>query len=461
MRDDLFERDSELGRIDALLAGAQAGNGGVLVVTGPAGIGKSSLLGEARERARLAGMHVLAGRGGELEGDFSFGVARQLFERLLATVAQAERDALLAGAARLALTAMEDAGAAPSAAGDPPFAVVHGLYWLAVNTSVAGPVLMAIDDLQWADQASLRFLLYLADRLAGLPVALVVTWRTGETSAAGAAADCLARLAQIAAEGVVSPGALSRAAVRSLLSGAFGTTPAEEFVAACHAVSGGNPFLVRELAGERRADGAEPDEAAAGRVADLGPRPVARAVALRVTRLGPAAGELARAAAILGDGAALRHAAALADVGLADAAVAADGLAGIGVFEPGTPLRFVHSIVRTAVHDDIPETIRGLRHAEAARLLAAEGADADTVCAHLLVCEPAGSAEVVAQLRAAAARAAGRGGPGERGGLRAAGADGDGGYEPACSAAARARPCGEGPARSDGSRPPARVAGAC
>lgn len=413
MLSDLFEREAELGRIDALLAGARAGNGGVLVVTGPAGIGKSSLLGEARERARLAGMRVLSGRGGELEGDFSFGVARQLFERLLAAAAGAEREALLTGAARRALTAMEDvAGPPPTAAtaGDPPFAVVHGLYWLAVNASAAGPVLVAIDDLHWADQASLRFVLYLADRLAGLPVALALTWRTGEIAATGAA-DCLARLEQIAANGVVSPGALSQAAVRALLSGAFGITPAEEFVAACHAVSGGNPFLVRELIEELRADGVEPDEAAAGRVAGLGPRPVARAVALRVARLGPAAGELAQAAAILGDGAALRHAAALAGAGLADAAAAADGLAGIGVFAPGTPLRFVHSIVRTAVHDDIPEAVRGLRHAEAARLLAAEGADADAVCAHLLACEPAGLEEVVEQLRAAAVRAAGRGAP--------------------------------------------------
>ena len=96
---------------------------------------------------------------------------------------------------------------------------------------------------------------------------------------------------------------------------------------------------------------------------------------------------------------------------LADAAAAADGLAGIGVFEPGTPLRFVHPIVRTAVHEDIPRASRGLRHAEAARLLAAEGADLDAVCAHLLVCEPAGSAEVVERLRAAAARAVGRGAP--------------------------------------------------
>jgi predicted ATPase len=102
MRDDLFERDGELSRIDGLLASARAGNGGVLVVTGPAGIGKSSLLGEVREQARLSGMRVLSGRGGELEGDFSFGVARQLFERLLATAARAQRDALLAWAARRA-----------------------------------------------------------------------------------------------------------------------------------------------------------------------------------------------------------------------------------------------------------------------------------------------------------------------------------------------------------------------
>ena len=71
----------------------------------------------------------------------------------------------------------------------------------------------------------------------------------------------------------------------------------------------------------------------------------------------------------------------------------------------------MHAIVRTAVHDDIPRAERGLRHAEAARLLAAEGADPDVVCAHLLVCEPAGSLEVVDRLREAAARAMRRGAP--------------------------------------------------
>ena len=406
----LLERKDELARIDGLLAAARAGRGGVVVITGPAGIGKTALLTEAGERAGRAGMRVLAGRGGELEGRFSFGVARQLFEPLLAGAAPAEEEALLAGAARHGLIALgDDAGATPPAAGSERlFTVVHGLYWLVVNASGAGPVLVMVDDLHWADQASLRFLLYLADRLAGLPVALLLSWRAAEP---GAGADRLARLEQLAAESVVPLAPLSQRAAQALLAEAFGTAPAERFAAACHAVTGGNPFLLRELAASLRADGIGPGEEAADQVTGLGPRSVARAVALRVARLGPAAGELARAAAILGDGAQLRHAAALAGVPLADAAAAADELAGIGVLEPGTPLRFVHPIVRTAVHEDIPVAGRGLRHAEAARLLAADGADPDAVCAHLLVCEPAGSAEVVERLRAAAGRALARGGP--------------------------------------------------
>jgi len=282
MQTGLLERANELERIDALLALAQADSGDILLITGPAGIGKSVLLGVAGERAHLAGMQVLSGRGRELEGGFSFGVARQLFEPLLAGAVGTKRDALLAGAARRALTALEDeTGAAPPMAGsDPSFAVVHGLYWLAVNGSRTAPVLVAIDDLQWADHASLRFVLYLADRLAGLPVALAVTWRTGDAVAPGTA-DGLARLEQIAAGGVVSPGALSREAVGTLLSGSFGTAPSAGFAGSCHAVTGGNPFLVRELIETLRAEGIGPGEAGAERVAGLAPRSVAQQVALR------------------------------------------------------------------------------------------------------------------------------------------------------------------------------------
>jgi DNA-binding NarL/FixJ family response regulator len=405
----LFEREDELARVDALLGAARAGHGGVLLVTGPAGIGKTMVLEAARERAGKAGMRVLAGRGGELESDFSFGVARQLFERLVADAGAAEREVLLAGAARRALIALESEAAGPrTAESEPAFAVMHGLYWLAVNASVAGPVLVMVDDLHWADQASLRFLLYLAGRLAGLPVALALSWRAAE---AEDVADRLSRFEQLPAGSVVTVAPLSLSGVREVLIQGFGTAPADRFATACHEATGGNAFLLRELIEQLRADGIGPSEEAAAQVAALGPRSIARAVELRVARLGPAASELARAAAVLGDRAQLRHAAALTGVGLSDAAAAADGLAGIGVFEPGTPLRFVHPIVRAAVHEDIPLVSRGLRHADAAALLAAEGADLDEVCAHLLLCEPTGSADVVERLRAAAARADMRGAP--------------------------------------------------
>ena len=104
----LYEREDELARVDALMTAAYAGRGGVLLIAGPAGIGKTVLLESARERASQAGMRVLAGRGGELESGFSFGVVRQLFEPLLVGASAAEREALLAGAARRALLALED-----------------------------------------------------------------------------------------------------------------------------------------------------------------------------------------------------------------------------------------------------------------------------------------------------------------------------------------------------------------
>jgi DNA-binding CsgD family transcriptional regulator len=405
----LFERAGELVCIDARLCAARAGRGSVLLIAGPAGIGKTSLMAATVDRALGTGMRVLSGRGGELEGEFSFGVARQLFEPLLAEAWPAKRRELLAGASRQALIALNGAdGAVPTAASDALFAAVHGLYWLAVNAAGIEPLLVAVDDLHWADQGSMRFVSYLAARLQGLPVALVLSWRMGE---AGAAADFGARVEAAASDNVLRPAALSEKGVLGVLEAAFHPVPAEaeRLAAACHAVTGGNPFLLRELIRSLKADGIRPGDEAARWVTRLGPRPVAQSVASRAARLGHSAGEVARAAAILGEGAHLRHAAALAGITVADAAAAADSLARIGVLEVGIPLRFVHPIVRTALYDDIPQADRGLRHTAAARLLAAEGADVEQVCAHLLACPPDGSGEVVQRLRDAAVRALARG----------------------------------------------------
>ena len=117
-------------------------------------------------------MLVLAARGGEFEGEFAYGIVRQLFEPLLASAAPNFRRELLSGPAALVEPLF---GASRLAASrDPPaegsFAILHGLYWLAANVALHQPTLLAIDDLYWADTPSLRWLLYLTRRLEGVPL---------------------------------------------------------------------------------------------------------------------------------------------------------------------------------------------------------------------------------------------------------------------------------------------------
>src|SRR3954468_20302685 len=83
-RSGLLERERELAAIDRLCRAARDGAGQALLLEGPAGIGKSSLLAAARTEGEAAGLRVLTARASELESGFGFGVVRQLFEPVLA-----------------------------------------------------------------------------------------------------------------------------------------------------------------------------------------------------------------------------------------------------------------------------------------------------------------------------------------------------------------------------------------
>src|SRR3954468_15080352 len=123
---DLLERAGELGELDRLVAEAIDGRGGVALIEGPAGIGKTRLLAEARYRAADR-MTVLSARCSQLERDFSFGAVRQLFEAV--TRDPAARESLLAGAAAPVEGVLDVTGAADGDAAEGSFAVLHGLYW--------------------------------------------------------------------------------------------------------------------------------------------------------------------------------------------------------------------------------------------------------------------------------------------------------------------------------------------
>ena len=404
----LLERGRELDSIAGLLAGCVAGEGGMLLIEGPAGIGKTALLRSARMSARDAGIGVLAARGGEFEREFAYAVVRQLFEPALAALEELERGELFAGAAGLAGPVLgSDPAPTPAPVEEQAFAVVHGLYWLTANLARRGPVLLVVDDAHWCDRPSLRFVLYLARRLEGLPVAIVLATRPREP---GAESELLAQIAAEPVARVLAPSALTVGAVGELIRTSLGS-PDERFVLACHHAAGGNPFLTRELLGALARDEISPSAASAASVSELGPRTVRHAIVLRLTRLPESAGRLAQAVAVLGGRAHLRHAAMLAGLDERAASEAADGLAAVEVMKSELPLEFVHPIVRAAVYDDLAPAARSLAHARAARMLATERADPEQIAAQLLECEPLGEAWAVQQLRIAASTSLARGAP--------------------------------------------------
>jgi DNA-binding CsgD family transcriptional regulator/tetratricopeptide (TPR) repeat protein len=408
----LLERESEVALLAAALAAARSSDGALVTVEGPAGIGKTRLLDAACERARVAGMATLRAGGSELERGYGFGIARELFEAVLARVDAGRRAALLDGPARLALPALGlgPGGRGSGVEGDRETlqAVVHGLYWLTANLAAHEPVLLVVDDLHRVDEPSQRYLAYLTRRLEGLPVALVVAVRPAAPDEDRALVESLLQDQRAIA---LRPAPLSQAAVRAVAEALLGAPADPAFVTACHHATGGNALLVRELLRELEAHGTPPDAAAAGAVPRMGPERVARGVLRRIDSLPVGAAALTRAVAVLGDRAPLDLAARLAGLDAGAAIEAAAALAAADVLTDDVLLSFCHPVVREAVAGATPAVAWASAHGRAARLLCERHAAPAAVAAHLLVAAPAADAWVVERLREAAREARAQGSP--------------------------------------------------
>jgi DNA-binding CsgD family transcriptional regulator len=378
------------------------------LVEGPAGVGKTELVREARAEAVRARVTPLEARGSELEQPFAFGIVRQLLEPIIGEAP--ERAELFAGAAGPAARLFEpDESQAPGA--EVGFEALHSLYWLVVTLADRGPLLVSVDDCQWVDHGSLRFLAYLAQRIEGLRVAMLLAGRPPDA----ATADEGSLWAQVASRpeaGVLHPGPLSESASVAWAHDRLGAEAAEEFCRACHRATGGNPLFLRELLSALDAAGVVPSAGAANEVQAVGPAAVSRFVLHRLATLGPAASELAKAVAVLGDDSELPLAGRVA--GLSEDAVraAADDLVRADIFASVERLRFVHPIVRAALYEDLAPSDLQARHAAAAEALAQEGASPERVTAHLLLTAATGDQRRVEILRSAARVAARRGDPG-------------------------------------------------
>jgi DNA-binding CsgD family transcriptional regulator len=405
---NLLERDSELGALDRALSDAVEGRGSVVAIEGPPGIGKSSLLASCVERARERGMYTIGVRATELERSYPYGIVRQTADSVSLDKTPEERAALFTGAARLALPLLDPGSEEELDTPELMYQRLHGLYWLTANLAREQPLLIAVDDAQWADEASMAAERFLSLRIADLPMVLLLTVRTAEV---GQLSVPLAEILADPATTSVRPAPLSEQAAGQRVEALLGAAE-PEFAIACHHATGGNPYLLEQLVNEIRAEGIEPTAANAGSVASLGPDTVRASVLLRLERMPSAGGPVARALAVLGEhDVALRDVATLADVPEDAAANALAELERAGLVT-GTPrLRFVHPILRAAIEDDMPAVDRSRAHEQAARMLADRDADPVAVAAHLLVSDPGQGAWTVGALRAAARRAEALGDP--------------------------------------------------
>jgi DNA-binding CsgD family transcriptional regulator len=404
----LLERERELARVMELVEDAVARGFHLAVVEGPPGAGKSVILSALATRAAERGVRVLRAAGLELERDYPFGVVRQLFDPVVSELDHVVRQELFAGTAAPAEALLTgrwmDSGREIL---DPTFALLHGLYWLLVGLTELGPLALVVDDVQWSDIPSLRFLAFAIKRSEELPLLVGVARRDLPASEASEALSA----ALSGPASIMRPAPLSEAAIRALLTDAVGDELSGEVVLEAERLTRGNPLYVSELAEALRMSSDSDKAIAVETLRDAAPAAVGRRVRDAIARLDAAAQAVASAAAILGDEVPLRRAVALAEVEPGLAVGAADALARADVLTRGEPLRFRHPLVREAVLESIEPRARAAMHGHAGQLLIEEGELPQRAALHFLESDPAGDEAVVTTLRAGARQAVAEGAP--------------------------------------------------
>jgi DNA-binding CsgD family transcriptional regulator len=401
MSTELLERETELAACSSALRDGQSSRGGLVLLEGAPGVGKTSVLSAAIAQARSSGMQVLTARAAEGERAFAFGVVRQLLDPLFVDADEAARDRLFAGSAARPRPVIE----LTSAGAETGEAPLHGLFWLFARLAAEQPLVLAVDDLHWADDASRSLLAFVGRRLEGLALTLLLTARPIEP---GAPAGVLDVLAGEPSAHRLYPQALSAGAVARLVDRRLGAS-AEAFSDACHAASTGNPFLVGELLAELKRRGVKPTGEFASQVWQMRPDTVMRALTVRLGRLPAREAALTRAIAILGDGAPLDQAADFAQLYDGAGVPAVEELVRLEIIEHGdSGLSFVHPLVRSAVEASLKPAERAELHARAAELLAD---DRERAALHLLHVPPRGDSLTAEILHDAGRRALDRAAP--------------------------------------------------
>jgi DNA-binding CsgD family transcriptional regulator len=396
--EQLLGRTGEREQLASMLARIRAG-GASAIVEGEPGIGKTRLV-----QAALAGagdLTVLGAAADELEAHRPFG----LLLRCLAISARSPDPRRAAVAALLAEAPFRPAALTPGDGAQLEFRVCEAILALVDELCADGPVVLALEDLHWADESSLLVLRMLARDLPLFPLGLLCTMRPLPRSPAlGALLEALRSQGAVTVRLGPLPDDAVAALVTKQLHGRPGAVLLRQLVTA-----GGNPLFLTELVAALLESGAVAvgDDGVAEIDAPVETPDLLVTILSRLRFLAPATLDALQLAAVMG--ASFSVAELCAAFGRPAAEVARplhDAIRAGVLHETPDGLRFRHELVRRALYEDMPESIRVGLHRDAARALIAAGGRADRAVDHLLIgaCDD----ESLRQLRGAAASLAPR-----------------------------------------------------
>ena len=396
----LAGRDDVLARLDDMLAAVRSGQGRLVLLRGSAGIGKTALLCEAARRSAAAGVAVASGSCPEADTPPVFWPWLQVFRDLIETAGpEAVTGAFAPHGNVIGLLDSSLAGLLPlplpEPAADPELGrtrLFRGLASGLAAVAAGRPFVVLLDDMHWADAASVQLFTLLARHLVMAPVALVAAYRDDDAPAATAFVRALDQLATVPGVEEITLGGLDRDAVAACVQAIAGRTVAPEVATVLHARTGGNPFflgeLVRMLFAERTLD----DVAVA---AERLPGRLQEVVRRRLARLPEQTRAVLAVAAVAGrefplD---LLEAAVQLEQPLLLDVVEAAIVAGLLLEDPADGgllrLRFSHDLVRQTIYEDLSGLRRARLHAQMVTALrAAAGTDPLHVARHARAAVP-------------------------------------------------------------------------
>ena len=375
-------RAGELKVIGALVTAVAQGHGGVLIIEGPPGIGKSRLLTEVMALADKSNVRTLFGEAFEYQRTAPFFALFMATLRADPPVGDAEALRRLGSSADLRYWVVRDLADAIDA------------------TAAKTPLAILLEDIHWADNGTLIALRSLATARPDVPVLWVLTARTG---AGGPAVQETLTVLQRTGATVVQVGAMSGDAVADMVCDVVRAS-ADESLLTLAAKAHGNPFLVGELVGGLGEEGRL--SVSRGRAVAAGeglPRRLGATMQQRLDLLSSSAGEVVRVAAALPDRFSAGLLATMLDcqptslISALGEAVRADLLV-----DDGEQLRFRHDLLREATRQSIPQSLRRAMERQSASVMLGMGADPTEVATQLARSAEPGDMEAVSALRDAA-----------------------------------------------------------